>query len=114
MTLLWDNDSGAAERYNYAVGGDIHRIDTSVALMRTLEDSPRENLVIIGPDVDMQSACDLSESIRNSAIAWLEAHGASPSQIALVREGGALDERQEEEVFGESLPPGLHLSGETD
>ena len=64
MTLLWDNDAGAAERYNYAVGGDIQRLDTSVALMRTLEESPRENLVIIGPEVDMQNACDLSEAVR--------------------------------------------------
>jgi pilus assembly protein CpaE len=64
MTLLWDNDASAAERYNYAVGGDIHRMDSHVALMRTLEESPRENLVLIGPDIDMQSACDLSEAVR--------------------------------------------------
>ncbi|TQJ51676.1 AAA family ATPase [Phycicoccus sp. SLBN-51] len=64
MTLLWDADRGAADRYNYAVGGDINRHDSSVALMRDLEDSPRENLVIIGPDIDMQSACDLSEAVR--------------------------------------------------
>ena len=64
MTLLWDNDAAAAERYNYAVGGDIQRLDSASALMRTLEDSARENLVIIGPDVDMQSACELSESVR--------------------------------------------------
>ena len=64
MTLLWDNDPAAADRYNYAVGGDIQRMDSSVALVRALEESPRENLVIIGPDVDMQIACDLSESVR--------------------------------------------------
>ena len=64
MTLLWDNDAAAAERFNYAVGGDIHRIDSHVGLMRGLEESPRENLVLIGPDIDMQSACDLSEAVR--------------------------------------------------
>ncbi|MDF2146410.1 AAA family ATPase [Knoellia sp. p5-6-4] len=64
MTLLWDNDSGGADRYNYAVGGDIVRVDSHVSLMRSLEDSPRENLVLIGPDIDMQSACDLSEAVR--------------------------------------------------
>jgi pilus assembly protein CpaE len=64
MTLLWDNDASAADRYNYAVGGDIHRMESHVALMRTLEDSPRENLVLIGPDIDMQSACDVSEDVR--------------------------------------------------
>ena len=64
MTLLWDNDAAAAERFSYAVGGDIHRVDSHVALMRGLEDSPRENLVLIGPDIDLQSACDLSEAVR--------------------------------------------------
>jgi pilus assembly protein CpaE len=64
MTLLWDNDPTSADRYNYAVGGDIHRVENSVALMRALEDSARENLVIIGPDVDMQGACELSEAVR--------------------------------------------------
>ena len=64
MTLLWDNDAASSDRYGYAVGGNIDRLDTPVALMRTLEDSPRENLVLIGPDVDMQSACERSESVR--------------------------------------------------
>lgn len=64
MTLLWDNDPGAAERYNYAVGGDITRLDSSPALSRSLQESPRENLVLIGPEVDMQAACDLSELCR--------------------------------------------------
>ena len=64
MTLLWDNDPGAADRYSYAVGGDITRLDSSAALSRSLQESPRENLVLIGPDVDMQAACDLSELCR--------------------------------------------------
>ena len=64
MTLLWDNDPAAAERYSYAVGGDINRLDAAATLMRALEDAPRENLVLIGPDVDMQGACDLSEAVR--------------------------------------------------
>ena len=64
MTLLWDNDPAAAERYSYAVGGDIARLDAAATLMRALEDAPKENLVLIGPDVDMQGACDLSEAVR--------------------------------------------------
>ncbi|SES43766.1 pilus assembly protein CpaE [Pedococcus cremeus] len=64
MTLLWDNDPAAAERFSYAVGGDITRQDSHAALIRSLEDSPGEHLVVIGPDIDMQSACDLSEAVR--------------------------------------------------
>ena len=92
MTLLWDNDLSAADRYNYAVGGDIKRLDSSVALMRTLEDSPRENLVIIGPDVDMQSACDLSESVR--------VHRADVGVILLRR-------RLDVSVLGQALRAGV-------
>lgn len=64
MTLLWDNDSAGADRYGYAVGGDIKRLDTPVALTRYLEESAQENLVLIGPDIEMQGACDLSEAVR--------------------------------------------------
>lgn len=64
MTLLWDNDPGSADRYSYAVGGDITRLDSAPALSRSLQESPRENLVLIGPEVDMQAACDLSELCR--------------------------------------------------
>jgi pilus assembly protein CpaE len=64
VTLLWDNDPSSADRYNYAVGGDIHRLDSHAGVMRSLEESPRENLVLIGPDIDMQSGCDLSEAVR--------------------------------------------------
>lgn len=64
MTLLWDNDLGAADRYSYAVGGDITRLDSPAALSRALQESLRENLVLIGPEVDMQAACDLSELCR--------------------------------------------------
>jgi pilus assembly protein CpaE len=92
MTLLWDNDATAADRYNYAVGGDINRLDSSVALIRTLEDSPRENLVIIGPDVDMDSACDLSESVR--------VHRADVGVILLRR-------RLDVSVLGQALRAGV-------
>ena len=92
MTLLWDNDLSAADRYNYAVGGDINRLDSSVALIRTLEDSPRENLVIIGPDVDMESACDLSESVR--------VHRADVGVILLRR-------RLDVSVLGQALRAGV-------
>lgn len=64
MTLLWDNDPAATERFNFAVGGDIVRVDNSAALLHALQESTQERLVVIGPDIDMQSACDLSEACR--------------------------------------------------
>ncbi|MFC8502962.1 CpaE family protein [Pedococcus sp. NPDC057267] len=63
MTLLWDADPGAVERFQVALGG-VTRHDSPAALVRALETDPTEFLVIIGPDVDLGSACDFSESVR--------------------------------------------------
>jgi pilus assembly protein CpaE len=64
VTLLWDADPAAADRYNFAVGGDIVRVDSASSLQHALQGRSGESLVVIGPEVDMQSACDLSESCR--------------------------------------------------
>jgi pilus assembly protein CpaE len=64
VTLLWDSDPGATDRYNFAVGGDITRVENSASLVHALQDGSGESLVIIGPDVDMQSACVFSETCR--------------------------------------------------
>lgn len=63
MTLLWDADPSASERYDFAVGS-IVRIDNQAAMVRALEDNPAELLVLIGPDVDMDAACTFSELCR--------------------------------------------------
>lgn len=63
MTLLWDADPSAKERYDFAVG-DITRMDTQAAMTRALGDHPSEQLVLIGPDVDMDAACQFSEFCR--------------------------------------------------
>ena len=64
MTLLWDNDPASKDRFNFAVGGDIVRVDNSAAVLHALQESSHERLVVIGPDVDMRAACDLSEECR--------------------------------------------------
>ena len=63
MTLLWDADPAAKDRYDFAVG-QVDRLDTQAAMVRALEDAPHEPLVLIGPDVDMESACQFSEFVR--------------------------------------------------
>lgn len=64
MTLLWDSDPTAAERYNFAVGGDIVRVDSGSLAMRALQERPQELLVVVGPQVDLQAACDFSDACR--------------------------------------------------
>lgn len=63
MTLLWDADPGAKDRYDFAVG-EVTRLDNQAAMARALGDSPTEQLVLIGPEIDMDSACQFSEACR--------------------------------------------------
>lgn len=52
---------------------------------------------------------DLPPTDRREAVMWLEDQTASPHLIELVRDGGALDADEQQQVFGESLPKGLRL-----
>ncbi len=52
---------------------------------------------------------DLSPPVRDRAVAWLEDQDAASHLIELVRDGGQLDDFEQREVFGESLPKGLRL-----
>lgn len=54
---------------------------------------------------------DLPDRLRNQAADWL-ARKRSPSHwVELVRRGGVLAHEETEQVFGESLPRGVRLSG---
>jgi hypothetical protein len=53
---------------------------------------------------------DVSESIRDRALGWLEQHSAPEHWLQLVRDGGELAEAEEGLIFGEALPHGLHVA----
>ncbi|PQO33461.1 molecular chaperone DnaK [Blastopirellula marina] len=52
---------------------------------------------------------DLAEDARDEAAAWLEKQQATEHWVRIVREGGQLDEEEQSQIFGESLPTGLTL-----
>ena len=52
---------------------------------------------------------DLTEADRQLALDWLEDHDAAPHLQELVREGGQLEQAEQSQIFGESLPGGLQL-----
>jgi len=54
---------------------------------------------------------DLPESLRDQSAHWLETHNAPIHWIQIVRDGGQLDEEEQSQIFGESLPSGLVLVG---
>src|SRR5664279_6355894 len=64
MTILWDSDPAAAETYRFAVSDHIEVVEVAQMVTRALTASPSELLVIVGPDVDQQSAMHLAEQVR--------------------------------------------------
>lgn len=52
---------------------------------------------------------DLPEKVRTEAAQWLQSKQAPEHWIRIVREGGQLDEEEQSQIFGESLPTGLVL-----
>jgi pilus assembly protein CpaE len=64
MAILWHNDPRAVERYSMAIGEAIHQVESLSMASRLLTSDHSERLVVIGPDVDLEHACDLSEITR--------------------------------------------------
>lgn len=64
MTILWDLDPRAQETYAFALGDRVEPHTHGPRVMRALEEDPRHRLVVIGPDVPVDSACQLAEALR--------------------------------------------------
>ena len=52
MNILWDADSSALERYQFALGGDTQALDSAAMVARALHENPAIQQVIIGPEAD--------------------------------------------------------------
>ncbi len=64
MTILWDTDPNAAEHYTFALGTGFEVVESGVAITRSLAGNPAELLVVIGPDIDLDAACQVMETVR--------------------------------------------------
>lgn len=64
MTLLWDLDPDGDARYSFALGQTPTRLTTAAQVARSLTADRSLSLVVIGPDIDLASACDLAEYER--------------------------------------------------
>lgn len=63
MTILWDNEPGAAERYHFALGA-VDLLGSAALVHRALDEDPHADLVVIGPVVNIDEASLLVESVR--------------------------------------------------
>ena len=64
MTILWDADDQSADSYRYALSGDVVQLATGGQVSRALDEDSRQTLVVIGPEVPLDAACELAERER--------------------------------------------------
>ncbi|MEI2766486.1 MAG: AAA family ATPase [Dermatophilaceae bacterium] len=64
MTILWDQNPDAVERYRFALGGQVLALTAGPRIARELDEDHAQTLVVIGPDIDLASACELAETTR--------------------------------------------------
>lgn len=64
MTILWDFDPQAVDTYRFALGGDALLLTSGPRVSRALEEDRSHGLVVIGPDIDLDLACELAERER--------------------------------------------------
>ncbi len=64
MAILWDTDPAAVETYRIAIGDPVRLVESGQQVTQTLASAGDELLVVIGPDIDIQAACDLTTQIR--------------------------------------------------
>ncbi|GAA4109702.1 response regulator [Knoellia locipacati] len=63
MTILWDNEPGASDRYHFALG-HVQLLGSAPLVHRALDDDAQSDLVVIGPMVNLDEASLLVESVR--------------------------------------------------
>ena len=64
MTILWETDEGAAENLRMALGARMRVIESGPAATRHLADDRRETLLVVGPDIDLTAALNVTEHLR--------------------------------------------------
>jgi pilus assembly protein CpaE len=64
MTILWDGDGRSADSYRFALAGEVIQLPTAGQVSRALDEDSRQTLVVIGPEVPLEAACELAERER--------------------------------------------------
>lgn len=64
MTILWDLDPNAEENYRFALGDSVEVLSTGARVSRSVEEDVRHHLIVIGPDVLVDAACELAGQVR--------------------------------------------------
>ncbi|HET7474530.1 MAG TPA: AAA family ATPase [Dermatophilaceae bacterium] len=64
MILLWEADPISADNMRLALGEAVTTVESAPAALRGASDDPSRQLLVVGPDVDLDSALSLSAQLR--------------------------------------------------
>ena len=64
MTILWDTDPSALETYSFALGESVDVMGHGPRVARAVEEGHAHQLVVIGPDISIDAACEVAEQLR--------------------------------------------------
>lgn len=63
MTILWDTDPRSSQTYSFALGTDTLQLFAAAQVGRAIQEGGH-TLVVIGPDIPLDTACSLAELER--------------------------------------------------
>jgi len=64
MTILWETDEGVAENLRMALGAGMQVVESGPAALHHLADAHHEMLLVVGPDIDLAAALNVTEKLR--------------------------------------------------
>jgi pilus assembly protein CpaE len=64
MTILWETNERTAENLRMALGVGMRILDSGPAAMRQLSDDRSELLLVVGADIDLTAALNITEKLR--------------------------------------------------
>ena len=67
MTILWDFNPDAHHTYRYALGDSPEVMSHGPSILKAAENGAGHRMVVIGADIDIESACQLAERLRARA-----------------------------------------------
>ena len=66
MTVLWESDPLAADNLRLALGDGMQVVESGPAAVRLLVEDRQECLLVVGPDIDLSAALNVTEELRLS------------------------------------------------
>ena len=66
MTVLWEADPLAADNLRMALGDGMQVVESGPAAVRLLVEDRQECLLVVGPDIDLNAALNVTEELRLS------------------------------------------------